>query len=58
MSRYSAAEREMAAKGFVYLANTIGADPYRKTVKQIDAYGRKDLIFDRPAYETAKAKGA
>lgn len=55
MTRYSAAERDMAAKGFVYLAKVTGSHQ-RKFVRKIDSFSRAELVFDRPAYETAQTK--
>lgn len=48
---FTAVEREMARRGFVYLAKPQGAGSLRNVVRNLDQFKRGDLVFDWPAYE-------
>lgn len=48
---YTQTEKDMARKGYVYYAKTVGSGGYRKRATVIDNTPRSELIFDWPAYE-------
>ena len=48
--RWTAEERDLCARGFVFLRDTRQArDGLRATVRSLAPYSRGDLVFDRPA---------
>ena len=55
--RWTAEERDLCARGFVFLRNTKQArNGLRATVRSLTPYSRGDLIFDRPASVTNQSK--
>jgi hypothetical protein len=44
-------EKDMARRGYVYLADSGRETGFRKQVRSLDGRSRDALIFDVPAYE-------